>query len=200
MRIVGLLIVCLALSGCDNLVTEQPLLAKSARAPQLREGVWVTGPDKRCLIDAGKSAGRRTACTSDLALVTGDTIAGLDEPGKPPTSYRLASGSPIIAQIDLSDPSTGPEFYYGGLEPVRFGRDGKITAFRAWPVLCGPPGKPDSRRALEGPPTAKLFPGLTRLPGKPKGCTTRSVDVARVAAMRSRRVSPPSEAHWIRDR
>ena len=212
------------LSACNVVMTKTPLFtaADAAGAPVLRPGVWLFVKDADCDVDEAKPFTEWPDCAGG-GLVSADELAGHDAKDPPGqlehNPYVLAAGDPRIAQLRVAvDVSAGASasvsgdaqastsassaqsfpYAYAGVRPTRFDAQGRIVAFKLWPVLCGPPPPKDANGADVAPATLHPYAGLEMKPGD-TDCTSQSPDAVRAAARTSEAGSQPSEAHWIRD-
>jgi hypothetical protein len=189
------LILCgaMLLSACGNLVTsEKPLFGKAEErgAPKFKRGVWI-GRDTECVFDETRPMKDWPKCADPFVVGR----RGLTDPAllkELGGGAILAAGSPLILQL-----GDKPSFFYVAIEPTARDGRGRVTAFSAWPVLCGPPPKPiegDEGRKL----TRKLAAGL-EISGD--NCLARTASAVRGAAGSSKSwndgVTGP---HWVRDK
>lgn len=180
----------LLLSGCGNFVkSEKPLFFKrdEVGAPAFRQGVWLSDkPD--CVFDETRPMKDWPECADPLTLGK----LGLTDPellkGE---GGVLAAGSPLILQMGDKG-----EFGYIAVEPMTADEQDRVTAFKAWPVLCGPPPKAvvgeEARKVTRDP-----LPGL-RISGDDCLATRASV-VRRAAAASARWNEQLLSAHWVRE-
>jgi hypothetical protein len=171
--------------------TARPLVAAGPNDPKLRDGVWLSDPHADCRFDSARPVRRWPHCADAMIVREGRLHAPGGHKPSDTAVYALSAGAPILGQAEvISDDGRG--FYYEGVEPTAFDAQGRITAFRAWPVVCGPSGK-------DGKPSG-TFPGLVRPAGKPgSGCTTDSLETVRRAAISSRGLGDLNPARWVRD-
>ena len=205
MRILFSLFLILLLGACNRVHSDQPLFFATTApdAPRLRDGLWVieSGGDP-CRFDVGKPVTRWPDC-ADWILVRGGEILGYDAPGKGDVTgtgewtsipYVLASGSPLILQIAVSDEGKLDSQFFG-LERAT-GVDADIAAFASWPVQCGPPPPPAPQGEKPRHVTQEPLPGMIL---KDDSCTTASADAVRAAAGPSRGwAEDPGKARWVR--
>ncbi len=112
----------------------------------------------------------------------------------------LTGGTPQIVQTppDATGKATDGGYSYYGFGAQRRDRAGRITAFKLWPVLCGPP-PPTAKAGDNGAaPATHPFPGLT-MDANDSDCTTASREAVRNAADASRLWADATlTAHWVR--
>ena len=219
---------CSALLGaCNVVLTKDPLFAQadSAGAATLRPGVWLFFRRDGCDVDTSKPFLDWPDCAGG-GLVKEGEIAG-HKSGAPKdalerTPVVLAAGDPRIAQLRVDvDVSADAEasasggatasasasggghsepYGYAGVRPTRLDEQGRIVAFRFWPVDCGPPPPKARNDADTAGGTLKPLPGMVMKPGDPF-CSTTSKAALRAAAKASEGWldGPIPEARWIRD-
>ena len=213
--------------GCNVVITEKPLLtqADAAGAPPLRPGVWSFFHEQGCKIDESRPFADWSSCAGGGIVRDGEILghnASKSELEHMP--LIIAAGDPRIAQMQIKiDVSVGaeakasggaqasasasatttqtgpPPYGYLALKPTKFDREGRITAFRFWPVQCGPPPPQAKASDLTGA-TQHLLPGLERASPNDVACTTHSVEALRNAARASEAWDDQKqESHWVRD-
>jgi hypothetical protein len=183
------LLACLLLGGCNVVMTSQPLATARPGDPRLRDGVWLSQQHPDCRFDPNLPIRRWPECSGGVVIRDG-RLRDADAAKPDTASYVLSPGAPLLGQFDVREKDER-SFFYVGLEPTAHDAQGRITGFRAWPVLCGPPSK-----TRPGP----TFPGLTRLAAdKGSNCTSRSLESVRQAATSSRVLGDISAARWVRD-
>lgn len=147
----GLAVVAAAavLSACNIVVTETPMYAQAdaSGAPQLREGVWAM-LEGDCKADVTADPSTWPECAEPVTIQDGK-FSGKNKEGEEETlPYILAAGDPRVMQIELIEPDSKVTLYfYTGVEPLKVDDKGRITAFKAWMVQCGPPPAKDAKRA-----------------------------------------------------
>jgi hypothetical protein len=215
------------LGACNVVLTKAPVFAQadSAGAPTLRPGVWLLFEQPDCKVDTSKPFVDWPDCAGG-ALVGEGQIAG-HKSGAPrdvleKTPVVLAAGDPRIAQlpvdVDVSAQASASAsgdatasasasggghdrpYAYAAVRPTRFDAEGRITAFRFWPVDCGPPPPKDKNGADVAAGTLHPLPGMQMKPGD-AFCTTGSKAAIRAAAKASEAWAdgPIPEARWLRD-
>lgn len=215
------------LGACNVVVTKDPLFtqADSAGAPTLRPGVWLIFEQPDCKVDTAKPFVDWPDCAGG-GLVGDGEIAG-HKSGAPKdvlekTPVVLAAGEPRIAQVpvdvDVSAQASASAsgdatasasasgggkanpYAYAAVRPTKFDAQGHITAFRFWPVDCGPPPPKDKNGADVAAGTLHPLPGMQMKPGD-AFCSTGSKDALRAAAKASEAWAdhPIPEARWLRD-
>ena len=217
MRRLFIVLGLLLLGGCNMVVTKTPLFAKSdtAGVPQLRPGVWIQQSDKPCDLDVSKPLADWPDCAKGTIVLDGK-LGGYntDADGKKTLSTVdavIAGGDPRVIQVRMTDLGIkgvgdvplGPMYFYMAVRPTKIDEAGRITAYVAWPALCGPP-PPQAAKTQAG---GMRFGTLTPLPGltmdkDDNNCTTTSQDALRTAAVASEKWTPPdtlSVEHWVRD-
>jgi hypothetical protein len=223
-----LTIACCALLGaCNVVLTKEPLFTQgdAAGAPTLRSGVWLFFRQPDCDVDPSKPYLDWPDCAGG-GIVSAGEIAG-HKSGAPKdelerTPVILAAGDPRVGQLRVDvDTSVHADasasggatasasasggghaqpYGYVGLRPTKLDAQGRIVAFKFWPVACGPPppkGK-DGDDIAGG--TLHPLPGMQMKPGEPY-CSTTSKDALRAAAKASEAWAegPIPEARWLRD-
>ena len=203
MRIVVAALAVLALSACNWVATKTPLFgpADEAGALQLRSGVWVAFASDNCTFDERRPTSDWPDCAGWLVIKNGRWMFAEKKNGRTAlTAARvvLTSGSPQILQTPPEATGKGTEaaYSYYGLAATSRDKRGRITAFKLWPVLCGPPAGKDAA-GQERP--VHPFPGMTMDAGD-SDCSTGSRQAVRDAADASRLWADATPfAHWIRD-
>lgn len=221
------LLCCSLLSACNVVLTKDPLFtqADSAGAPTLRPGVWLLFSEPDCKVDTSQPFVDWPDCAGGGHVTEGE-IAG-HKSGAPKdvlerTPVVLAAGDPRVAQLRVDvDVSTDAQasasggatasasasggghsepYGYAGVRPTKFDSEGRIVAFKFWPVACGPPPPKDKNGADVAPATLQPLPGIEMKKGDAV-CTTSSKAALRAAAKASEAwaESPIPEARWIRD-
>lgn len=216
MRWIVLLAATLLLGACNQVISQTPLFtaADATGAPVLKDGLWLTD-DPGCRVDVRKPAHRWPRCAKWQVVRGGEILnLNIDDDGDSPASwvalpFLLAAGEPRIMQMDsgelmLAESKPSRLYMYLALAPIGQDSEGRITAFRAWPVLCGPPpldkkGKPDPLFQTDAP-----FPGMTLLKGQTDkdisaSCTADGPEAVRAAAAASQTFEPIHTERWIRD-
>jgi hypothetical protein len=214
----ALICIGLLLGGCNMVVTKTPLFSKADTAgeAQLRPGLWRETPQDPCDFDETKPFAEWPGCANGFIVKDGQ-VGGYntDADGKKTwTSSDLvvAGGEPRVIQVLLKDLGVkglgelpfGPMYLYMAAHPTKTDDQGRIVAYTAWPILCGPPPPPDAK----GPDgkamrmgTLKPLPGLT-MDKDDNNCTTSSQAVVEAAAKASaqwQQTNTTSEDHWVRD-
>ncbi|MFN3521367.1 MAG: hypothetical protein ACK4YQ_03910 [Phenylobacterium sp.] len=193
-----------SLSGCANLVhSDEPLFTRAdARgAPVFRRGLWL-GEDPDCGVDEALPRDEWPGCAEDWEM-TGAGLGSIFDEDKE-MSLLLARGDPNIVQVQPPKGEAGP-YAYWALAPTRTDGRGRVTAFSAWPVLCGPPaageGPASPAEARAGASSNTLTPQpLPGLEVRGRNCFAARASVVREAARLSRAWTPfPMSAHWVRD-
>lgn len=237
-----------SLTACNVVTSEKPLFAASGSGLSYRNGVWAVERDswrpeddgKPCAWDEAAPAKTWPACAGEVVVRDGTWPA---PPGPPGAQEIIVPGDPMISQMFVGDqlagnpamdasPSKdakGPPamasrpYLYAGLT-ARSDAEGRVVAFRKWPIVCGPPpvtpgplqnllgpggdGKaaPDIAReaASKLPPLLRLgtdrpFPGLV-MDELRADCTATSQRAVRDAAGQTLALSPPFIGwRWVRD-
>jgi len=219
-----------ALSGCNMVVSERPWFtpAQAQASPQQRPGLWVSVRDAECAFDPAGPIEDWPECAQPIMISDSDyrdphwSDEGEEEDGNAESGrhrivrwermpHLLVGGQPFVDQIAWSErdsaegpaPKARPPVYlYLALRPTAFDGQGRITAARRWPVLCGPLAGSDGRsETTVGVVTARPFPGL-KISGS--ACTALDETALRRAAARSEAILPgsgfdPIDSHWVRD-
>lgn len=209
MRRSALFCLGLALAGCNMVTTAQPLFSQAdeATAPRLKPGVWAGPKSADCVFDERSAIDTWPACANGTVVGQG-TLGGYDKKNGAAaftrTDYILADGQPLILQIhDI--PAQGPDptpggYFYATLRVVKSDDSGLVTAFGAWPVLCGPP--PPENATKDGKlvfGTLQPVDGMT-MDKDNDDCTTDKAQVVRSAAAASEQWEPDDivNLHWVR--
>jgi len=213
--------------GCNVVMTDKPLftVADAAGAPPLRPGVWSFFHEAGCQVDESRPFAEWPSCSGG-GIVRAGEIAG-HKAGAPPGELErepliIAGGDPRIIQVQVKiDVTAGAEatasgggeasatatatspkeqpYGYAGLKPTKFDAQGRLTAFRFWPVLCGPPPPKNAKGEDTALGTLHPLAGLEMKPGDAV-CTTHSADALRNAARASQAWDDQrQESHWVRD-
>ena len=211
--------------GCNVVITDKPLFTQAdvTGAPPLRPGVWSFFHEAGCKVDESQPYATWPDCSGGGVVRDGE-VAGRDKKSGALERMPLiiASGDPRILQVQIKiDVSAGAEatasggaqasasataqspreqpYGYAGLKPTKFDGQGRITAFRFWPVQCGPlPAHPKADNRLFTV-TEHPLPGLEMKPGE-SSCTTHSVAALRNAARASEAWDTDhQQSHWVRD-
>ncbi len=210
MRVLVGLCLVLLLGACNRVQTDHPLFSPedTQGAPHLRNGLWVVDDslgvvedDKPCRFDARKPVTRWPDC-ADWMLVRDGQLLGYsrdkDGPGKWETiPFILARGATPVLQLGLTDDDGVATYSYFGLQPTG-SSEGGVTAFRSWPVLCGPPPPPAKTGDKPRFVTLEPLPGMTVVEDN---CTADSTAAVTAAAGASRAWTDDAVggARWIRD-
>mgnify|MGYP000993104926 CR=1 FL=1 len=201
-RIIFVLAALTLLGGCNMVVTPTPMFdAGDAAPPDLRNGLWLA-ESADCEVDTRKPLRRWPDCAEWMIYRDGEL--SFPDGGKTPAddsrvTALLASGTPRIWQLTITDPDGMQVNFYAGLEPVELDARGRIIRYRYWPALCGPSQATptDREEALSDLVTKAPFPGLTMEGG---GCLPADEAALRNAVAASRSfVDPLDEARWIRE-
>jgi len=213
MRLVLAIVALALLSGCNVVMTKDPLFTKAdeAGAAPMRPGVWDTEPAPDCKVDESKPLTEWPSCASGF-VVRGDGTAGSYkmQDGKPvwqSAPFIVAAGDPLVFQAQmtgsLGDAAMPPVYVYAAVKPTKLDDQGRIVASVSWPVLCGPQPPKDAKGADGNQRSGTLHPfaGLT-MDASANDCTTTSQDAVRGAAGASRKFTAASDissSHWVRD-
>jgi hypothetical protein len=198
-----------ALSACNIVATKQPLFTQADASPHhLRDGVWEPKPDSdKCVFDESTPVDSWPECVDPVLVRNGELLSwqrGAKVWKSDDTSKVLiVAGDPLILQLYDKPEQSDPVYLYAGLDP-KFDAEGRIIAFQAWPVVCGPPpppapGQKASDDALAAG-TKTPFPGMT-MDEKGQSCTTTDPAALRNAARASRALVKKDlpAMRWIRD-
>ncbi len=200
--IVFLLAALTLLGGCNMVVTPTPMFdAGDAAEPDLRNGLWLAD-SADCRVDTRKPLLRWPDCADwmiyrDGELSFPDGGKASDDDGR--VTALLASGTPRVWQLTVTDADGVQVNFYAGIEPVELDGRGRIIHYRYWPALCGPsqPGSTDGEETVSDLVTKAPFPGLTMEGG---GCLPADEAALRYAVAASRALTEPlKDARWIRD-
>jgi hypothetical protein len=208
------LIGALLLGGCNMVVTKTPVFTRADEtgAARLRSGVWSGPTSTPCDFDEHAPLDSWPSCANGAVMGEG-VIGGYQEKdgkrGLFQTDVVLAAGEPRVLQIDAGAVALGDGFslsgyFYAALRPTKTDNQGRITAFTAWPVLCGPPPADTTmknNKMVFG--TRHPLPGLV-MDKDGNNCATHSTNALRMAATASEQWATsdggqPSASHWVRD-
>jgi hypothetical protein len=140
MRWLAILTLAAALGGCNLVYSERPLFtARNAdAAPQAEPGLWLL-ENADCAVDVTTPVAPWPACAEhQLVTAEGARAYRLFHPRE----MLLAGGDPLIVQTREKDEHGRSAYFYAGGLATAYGPDGRATAFRFWPVQCGPPPPP----------------------------------------------------------
>lgn len=184
----------LALTACEaNAVrSARPLFGPEDAAGPLvtRPGVW-SQAEPGCRFDPAAPLKHWPDCAN------GD-VAGRDDFNDADANSLLVAGDPMIVQYGYGKASDDDPLPYGymALRPLARDARGRVTAFRAWTVKCGPPPPAPADPAVEGHKvTDHPLPGLTI--AEPY-CRADDKAAVRAAAQASEAWSPPITSRWER--
>lgn len=213
-----LLLALLGLGGCNMVVTQAPVFGPEDTwtGRGFRQGLWDQAPNSACAFDEATPMKAWPDCAHGVAIradTLGSFMGQADSRTLRPSHYRLVGGDPLVLQFSPTevagtDAKIPPVYVYIAVQPTGRDAGGRITAFRSWAVLCGPPPPPPPpASASSGAPNPPSVPSgtLNPLPGlvmdsSHVNCTTDSKAAVRNAARESRAWSPDaSESHWVRD-
>lgn len=193
-RLSVILAMAALLGGCGNLVySERPLFSKHDRigVPSFRPGLWAAA-EPGCALDPATPLEAWPACANGTRMGRRGPIEDRDAEAK---ELLIAAGDPLIAQSGGRGES---RFAYLAVAPTAFDGRRRITAFKAWPVQCGPPppqGETEAGSARRL--TRELLPGLE---AAGDDCIARDRETVRRAARASAAWAPPGpEIRWMRD-
>lgn len=218
-RVLLATVTALALGGCNMVVSERPWFAEPS-GPQLKDGIWAMMETADCAVDPAAPLPDWPDCARPVLVRGGEYLGPAAEDDELPPAERLdparwdriahvlADGTPQIDQIASNGPvrpegppvdgvREGKRFYiYTAVQPTALDAEGRITALRRWPVLCGPKA---TRKASSV--TDKPFKGL-RIEGS--NCTARNIAALRRAAAGSEAIAPGDDfaiviSRWVRD-
>jgi hypothetical protein len=177
-----------ALTGCGNAVTSsKPLFAaQDARGQaQPRPGVWgYTSSTKlpTCKVDTSQPEATWDTCAGGFIVRPGE-ILGQSTPGQPlALDYRfvLAHGSPAVFQVlVVGDKDLAGRYYYTGMRPLKFDKQGQVIELKAWQAMCGPP-PPDDPTGRGAKLTDRMIHGLTP-DARKENCVATSAALVRVS-------------------
>lgn len=215
----------LALSGCNMVVSERPWF-NAPSGPQLKDGIWAIVDTADCVVDPAATLPDWPDCARPVLVRGGEYLGPASGDDELPPAQRLdparwdkiahvlADGTPQIDQIASKGPvlASGPPvdgvdegkpFYiFTAVQPTATDDEGRITAMRRWPVLCGPkPARKTARPGRSRFVTDKPFKGLAI---KGDGCTARDIAALRRAAAGSEAIAGGDgysiiTSRWVRD-
>jgi hypothetical protein len=177
-----------ALAGCGNAVTStKPLFSeRDARGQaQLRPGVWGYSSSTKlptCKVDTSQPLGTWDSCAGGFVVRPGE-ILGQSGPDKPlELDYRfvLARGAPAVFQaLTVGDKDLAGRYYYTGLRPLKFDKQGRVIELKAWQAMCGPT-PPDDTAGHASKLTDRMIHGLTP-DARKENCIATSAAPVRVS-------------------
>jgi hypothetical protein len=200
----------LLLGGCNMVVTSTPLFSRAdeAGAARLKPGVWEGTPDSGCAFDEKTPITTWPSCANGGVVGADGRIGGYQ--GDPPTlslnDTILAAGDPLVMQVHNSEavPGSGltlTGYFYIALRPTGADDQGRVTAFTAWAVQCGPPPpNPSANASKIELGTRQPLAGLV-MDKAHTNCTTRSAAALHNAAKVSEQWAASglsSTSHWLR--
>lgn len=199
----------LALGSCNEVITQAPMFSRAdaAGAPPFRSGVWRELSDTPCGFDALKPVMRWPTCAAGFLIIDG-TFADYEDKGgrrelTPAGDVLLAGGAPLILQFgpENGDASANKSYFYAGVRATKQDDQGRIIAYSAWSVECGPPPTKDAKTP-DGKPgrsgTVEPLPGLT-MDADGDNCTASSPQAIRAAAAASGKWATTQSLVWVRD-
>ena len=197
MRRLLVLVLAAALGGCNLVYSERPLFtaANAAAAPPVEAGLWLMEASD-CAFDIAAPVEDWPACAEHQTVTDRGAHAWRLFPGG---ELLLAAGDPLIVQTREKDDRGRPVYFYAGGLATAYGPDGRATAFRFWPVQCGPPPpQPAEGEAHPRYVTSTPLPGLT-VSGK--DCLAHDPGAVRAAARTSEAwAETTSVIRWVRER
>ena len=199
------LIACsLQLAACNLVVSDEPMLERDAEAPVMKPGIWVDAGEEACAFDPATPVLTWPDCADAAVFDENGDLYSFDRKSGSWKGIELVlgSGDPAVAQVRLPKELTGgselaPTYIYAGLRAVQSDADGLVTAFRTWPMVCGPVAQNDTELPSEPAVTDAPFAGLTIV-----GQNCRAEDIAALqnAARQSEAlVESPGGARWVRE-
>jgi hypothetical protein len=200
------LVAVLGLSACNTVISTKPLFfaADTKGGPHLRDGLWLTQQrsDAPCEGDLTGPVESWPKCF-DSFVVRGDAILDVDRDATPPKTetlpFVLAAGDPPIWQLPVPRQEDGAEvaFVFFGVEAVKTDDQGRITEYRIWSAMCGPPPpKADGKERGTHDP----LPGMKMDP-QGVNCEPEDAEAVRrsVKASRAWDDAAVPGARWVRD-
>lgn len=197
------LVACL--SACNMVVTTEPtFLAEDQATPALREGLWVS-PKKDCKFDIKTPATTWPEC-AQWVVIKGTSMTGIDKDKAFGAPFVLAAGEPRVLQVRIEDEDAakGALYFYVGLRPLSFDKQGRITAYTGWLTQCGPPPPKDAKRPDGNPRYGSLqpTPGMV-MDADLSGCAPEDKAAVIRAAGLSEAYEEDSDkddiSRWVRD-
>lgn len=210
MRRLVLIGALLLLGGCNMVMTTTPLFTKADEggSPGLRPGVWAGDGSGPCAFDEKTSVVDWPSCANGAIIGEGVVRSWQDKPGggtQTSSDYILVNGDPRILQVHAVELAPGSglsvsAYLYAGLRPTKVDDHGRITAYSAWLVMCGPPPPPtaaDGGKISYG--THDPLPEMVMDKGG-DDCTTSSTLALRNAAAASVKFGADlGTSRWVRD-
>jgi hypothetical protein len=189
MRCVGVItLASVGLGSCNMAVSTKPLLtAGRPAATLLAPGQWISTSGD-CHVRSRSRSGQSRSC-SDRFEVRGGRIIDGSRP-VPSIVAQLPFGARVgIAQIDLgASTRQSRTFGYVGFKVETRTRDGRISRFVVWPVLCRVPATSRKSRPL---------PNLVAHTND-DDCDASSREAIETAATKSRPTAPKTDFRRIR--
>lgn len=199
----ALLLPVLMLSSCDfswdgdftyQAVSTTPMFGKAdiRNGPALKDGMWTfcSRAEDNCNFDYTDFP-VRAAVPLDRGY--------FPNPGS--SDFLVASGSPMILQAAYHRKSGRRMYYYFALKPVSRDAEGRVTAMKAWRILCEPPQPPEVMTYRQGhawDPAKTLLPGLYVMRDSP-WCAAATPQAVRSAAAASEQWNDLGEFRWYRE-
>ena len=176
------------LAGCGNEVTSpKPLFStRDARGQaQPRPGVWAYSSSSKlptCKVDMSQPLTTWDDCAGGFVVRPGE-IFGKVAAGKPlALDYRfvLARGAPAVFQVlVVGDKDLAGQYYYTGMRPLKFDKQGRVIELKAWQAMCGPT-PPDDPAQHPSKLTDRMIRGLTP-DARKQNCVAASAAPVRVS-------------------
>jgi hypothetical protein len=203
------------LSGCNLLVSKEPWFteADAVDAPKFRDGLWTSTRQDDCKFDSANDPSTWPDCAL-AAKVRDNRWSSLErERGDDGNVKKFVweevdtltvGGEPLIVQFKtdpqgLSDPSE--QFVYLAARPTQIDAQGKVIAFSAWAIVCGPVDRRAKKNSEDALVTKKPFKGLSVTE---YNCVADGADAIRYAARQSENLvsngqQQQTTVHWVRD-
>ena len=201
------------LAGCGNAVTStKPLFSeRDARGQaQPRPGVWGYSSSTKlpnCKVDTSQPFTTWDECAGGFVVRPGEILGKVAGGETLALDYRfvLARGAPAVFQVlVVVDKDLAGRYYYTGMRPVKFDKQGRVTELKAWQAMCGP-SPPDDPTGHAAKLTDRMIRGLTA-DARKENCVATSAAPVRVSvkdsdawAIKSGGGVNEMYVQWIRD-
>jgi hypothetical protein len=187
-KLVAMVALAATLAGCGNAVTSPKALfsARDARGEaQPRPGVWAYSNSTKlptCKVDTSQPFGTWDTCAGGFVVRPGEILgpAGAGNPLALDYRFVLARGAPAVVQVlVVGDKDLAGRYYYAGLRPLKFDKQGRVIELKAWQAMCGPT-PPDDTTDNASKLTDRMIRGLAPDDRK-ENCVATSAAPVRVS-------------------
>lgn len=195
----------LLLSGCNMVVSDEPMLERSPNAPVMKPGIWASADKTDCEYDSDMPVESWPEC-ADPAIIRADGafLSANKETGKwRVNDVVLGSADPTVVQVPLPTElmgkgRSGPNFVYLAMRPASRDSEGRFTAIETWLIQCGPVDKEAMRTGEEGAlVTQAPFAGLRIVDGN---CHAEDIAaLTNAAAMSESLADKKGYVRWVKE-